>query len=218
MWDAMWSLLVLLTTANFPDVMMPSYTSSHAYVLFFATFEIVGNWFLLNVVLAVVYKGHTDMLQATADRRAAVREHALCRAFELLDVQNQGTLSQGTVKAVFDELNLYREIAYIDTQQARLMFAVLDSSGDGMVDREEFRAICDTIQISFRKVNGQGFVARTCPTLAGSKWMQAVMKAVRTPWFDWLVDFLLVRPNPKPYTPETSLTTERRAPDLLVRS
>ena len=31
------------------------------------------------------------------------------------------------------------------------MFAVLDASGDGVVDREEFAAICDTIQISFRK-------------------------------------------------------------------
>jgi hypothetical protein len=116
------------------------------------------------------------LLQATRDRRAAVRAHALRRAFELLDGAGRGALSQATVKAVFDELNLYREIAHIDTQQAlgrpsrsprsrsisvrsaaisprqaRLMFAVLDTSGDGVVDREEFAAICDTIQISFRK-------------------------------------------------------------------
>ena len=63
--EALWSLLVLLTTANYPDVMMPAYAASRAAVAFFATFEIVGNWFLLNVVLAVVYKGHSDMLQAT---------------------------------------------------------------------------------------------------------------------------------------------------------
>ena len=63
--EALWSLLVLLTTANYPDVMMPAYAASRAAVAFFATFEIVGNWFLLNVVHAVVYKGHSDMLQAT---------------------------------------------------------------------------------------------------------------------------------------------------------
>ena len=51
MGDALWSLVVLLTTANFPDVMMPAYTASRLAVVYFATFEIVGNWFLLNMVL-----------------------------------------------------------------------------------------------------------------------------------------------------------------------
>ena len=45
-----WSLVVLLTTANFPDVMMPAYSASRLAIVYFASFEIVGNWFLLNMV------------------------------------------------------------------------------------------------------------------------------------------------------------------------
>ena len=42
----MWSLLVLLTTANFPDVMLPAYRVSRAAFLYFFLFMIVGMFFL----------------------------------------------------------------------------------------------------------------------------------------------------------------------------
>jgi hypothetical protein len=50
------SLLILLTTANFPDVMMPAYNVSRAYIIFFASFVVVGIYFLLNFVLAIIYR------------------------------------------------------------------------------------------------------------------------------------------------------------------
>ena len=141
-------------------------------------------------MLAVVYKGHSDMLRATAGRRAAVRERALERAFVLLDHQRSGVLSREAVLSVLRELNLY-QVAHIGGEQARLMFAVLDTSGDSVVDRDEFAAICDTLQISFRRVRGPGLLARLCPALAASRAARAVARAVRTRGFDWLVDGLL---------------------------
>ena len=52
--EAIWTLFITLTTANFPDVMMPFYKHSRVVVLFFAPFLIIGHIFLLNLVLAVV--------------------------------------------------------------------------------------------------------------------------------------------------------------------
>lgn len=42
----MWNILIQLTTANFPNVMLPAYGMNTAYVIFFIFYEIVGIYFL----------------------------------------------------------------------------------------------------------------------------------------------------------------------------
>ena len=49
------SVLIMLTTANFPDVIMPAYTYSRWFVLPFVAFMLFGLFFLMNVVLANIY-------------------------------------------------------------------------------------------------------------------------------------------------------------------
>ena len=48
--SAMVHMLVLLTTANYPDVMMPAYNASRPSVLFFVSFLLVGLFFLSGCV------------------------------------------------------------------------------------------------------------------------------------------------------------------------
>ena len=61
--EAAWQLLILLTTANFPDVMMPAYTQCRAAALFFAGFVMFGVFFLMNYLLAVVYGSYTAQVK-----------------------------------------------------------------------------------------------------------------------------------------------------------
>lgn len=56
--DALWNMLVLLTTANYPDVMMPSYRYSRAFCLYFISFLCISLFFLLNLMLAVFYNNY----------------------------------------------------------------------------------------------------------------------------------------------------------------
>ena len=53
------NLFVLLTTANYPDVMMPSYNKDSFSVIFFFTYLMICLYFLMNLLLAVVYEAFT---------------------------------------------------------------------------------------------------------------------------------------------------------------
>lgn len=64
--EAIWTLLITLTTANFPDVMMPFYARSRLVVLFFAPYLLIGHIFLLNLVLAVVVHAYSENRAALA--------------------------------------------------------------------------------------------------------------------------------------------------------
>merc|ERR1719233_1912876 len=65
---SMRSLFVLITTANFPDVMMPSYHHAGYSAFFFITFIIFGLYFLMALILAVVYHHFHNSSEKTEKR------------------------------------------------------------------------------------------------------------------------------------------------------
>ena len=57
------SMLTALTTANFPDVMLPAYHQNYFIMLFFVSYLIVGLYFLLNLLLANVFNKFKQRLE-----------------------------------------------------------------------------------------------------------------------------------------------------------
>ena len=51
-------MFVLLTTANFPDVMLSAYYESRWVVFFFMVFEILGLFMFMNMLLAIFYESY----------------------------------------------------------------------------------------------------------------------------------------------------------------
>ena len=60
--DSFYQMLICLTTANFPDVMLPAYDKSRASSLFFIVFLVLGLFFLQSILLAIVFDNYKRYL------------------------------------------------------------------------------------------------------------------------------------------------------------
>ena len=66
-------MTILLTTANFPDVMLPSYNMNRASCLFYLIFLTFGLYFLLNVLLAIVFDNYKTRIEEKCTSKANKR-------------------------------------------------------------------------------------------------------------------------------------------------
>jgi hypothetical protein len=191
--DAVYQLLILLTTSNYPDVMMPAYSKNRLSFLFFFFFLIGGYFFLTNLFLAVVCKGHGE--QVEADKKAAEESEKmhLQQAFQLLDAKGTGSVGHKTVKMVFAELNRSK-ITNISAEREALLLETLDADMSESVDEEEFSSLCVLLRIKFRRVEKQTWLLSTFPSLAEAGWFQTLQGLVegKPPYLDWAIDLLLV--------------------------
>ena len=61
--DSNYSMLILLTTANFPDIMLPAYSKNYWSCLFFVSYLIIGLYFVLNFLLANIFNKFKERLE-----------------------------------------------------------------------------------------------------------------------------------------------------------
>ncbi|KAH0625442.1 hypothetical protein JD844_014959 [Phrynosoma platyrhinos] len=78
------NLFVLLTTANFPDVMMPSYARSPWSCVFFIVYLSIELYFIMNLLLAVVFDTFNDIEKMKFRSLLLHKRTAIQHAYRLL--------------------------------------------------------------------------------------------------------------------------------------
>nr|XP_060641421.1 two pore channel protein 1 [Anolis sagrei ordinatus] len=78
------NLFVLLTTANFPDVMMPSYARSPWSCVFFIVYLSIELYFIMNLLLAVVFDTFNDIEKRKFRSLLLHKRTAIQHAYRLL--------------------------------------------------------------------------------------------------------------------------------------
>ncbi|CAH2052635.1 unnamed protein product, partial [Iphiclides podalirius] len=183
--DSFVSMFVLLTTANFPDVMMPSYAKSKWYALFFILYIITVLYVLMNLMLAVVYETFTRIEREKCRALLLHRRVAARRAFRLL-------VSRRAPRAVRLRhfAGLIRHYApHYSGLDVYLMFKQLNQSGSGGLSRSEFANVYEVFALRWAPQSGRApWYAASALEPAG----RAAAAAVRWPYFEYLVYALII--------------------------
>ena len=74
--ESLWTLWICVTTANYPDVMMPAYNSNRLAASYFLIFMIV-TFFFANLIQASVVNNYDDAMKRRRKNRRALEDAKL---------------------------------------------------------------------------------------------------------------------------------------------
>ena len=140
------NLFVLLTTANFPDVMMPSYYNNWASVIFFISYLMITLYFLMNLLLAVVYDSFTAEEVKKFKKLFLHKRKACQHAFKLLVTKEN---PQHICFIHFSGLISYYSPSSTPMDNL-LMFKLLNASGSNNLTQQEFYGVFDAVEYRWK--------------------------------------------------------------------
>ncbi|XP_035670006.1 two pore calcium channel protein 1-like [Branchiostoma floridae] len=87
--DNFFQLYVLVTTANFPDVMMPAFDYNPWFTLFFIIYLIICLYLFMSICLATIYNNFKEHLKEYVEDSVREKQNNLQLAFDILKVETR---------------------------------------------------------------------------------------------------------------------------------
>ncbi|XP_054627385.1 two pore channel protein 2 isoform X1 [Dunckerocampus dactyliophorus] len=138
------SLLVLLTTANNPDVMIPAYSLNRGYAIFFVTFSVIGTYCLMNLLTAIIYNQFRGYLLMSVQTSVIRRQLGIRAAFQVLICHEDENAAEERVP-VDAVLQVMSRVHMKSYYRAAITAEARQYEAEGFMDREQFRKIFDEL-------------------------------------------------------------------------
>ena len=183
------NLLILATTANLPDVMMPSYAVSRWSAVFFVLFVIIHLFLFTNLTMAAVYEIFTRKEKEKFHKLLLHRRKACQEAFKLLVSRRQpNRIQYRQFMGLMRYLN--RKCSMFD---AYLIFKALDTDQNGGISLSEFYQIYDFINLEWKLIYPQfkWYDDYTfLPKMVKSS-LRLIERVCKHRVFEWIIDLLI---------------------------
>jgi len=172
--EALWYLFVCLTTANHPDVFMPLYHQRPWACVFTASYMIVTNIVLMNLLLAVITSEFAQIMEEQHRDKFIMRLAMFDTAFHnLVDTHEDGedsvsfnvmlevlaratefdfssTRTDLSLSEVEDYVHSVGESFRLDSDWRVMLLALLDKDGGGSIGISEFRSLDSMFHMPIR--------------------------------------------------------------------
>ncbi|XP_063145649.1 two pore channel protein 2 isoform X2 [Candoia aspera] len=142
--DSLTSLLVLLTTANNPDVMIPAYSKNRAYCIFFILFTVIGNLFLMNLLTAIIYNQFRGYLLKSVQSSLFRRRLGIRAAFEVLCSLKEASINKNTLCVQSEALVRVLQKVKMDSYCKEAIIR-LESCPPGGLSATQFQTLFDEL-------------------------------------------------------------------------
>lgn len=168
-------LFVLLSTENFPEVMLPALRVESAYFVYFGLFVFVGVFFLTAILLAIVVDSYWVYSKKHVKKERSRERAELAKAWNLLDPLGRGTLSLDDEKFTL----LFHLLKPKNSEAENLvLIEMLDANGDGEVDSFEWTTMLSKVlSLEFEDDDDLLLLDET-PGL--SKWMISIRESAKS--------------------------------------
>ncbi|XP_047374996.1 two pore channel protein 2 isoform X1 [Sciurus carolinensis] len=170
--EAFTSLLVLLTTANNPDVMMPAYSKNRAYAIFFIVFTLIGSLFLMNLLTAIIYNQFRGYLMKSLQTSLFRRRLGIRAAYEVLcSTTGVGVMPQDFLQVL--------QKAQLGSSHKQAIMEKVRSFDETLLSADEFQKV-------FREVDRGVIIEHPPRPWYPSPFLQSAQFLVGHHYFDYL--------------------------------
>ncbi|XP_065830706.1 two pore calcium channel protein 1-like [Oscarella lobularis] len=206
------NLFILLTTANFPDMMMPAYKQSQFAALFFVFFLLFGLYFVGNLLLAAVCNNFNKKEKKKFGSLYQRQLRGLRLAFEILDKDNENKMTWETFEGL---LTIYRRRR--SYEHVVITFHALDVDGNGYLTLKEFSKLFSVLNCSWHSDDSlsQGLLCGFDRYPRSWKvHLERLRKFVSSKYFEYFID-VCIAVNSVFILTEAALKSQRRNRDVI---
>ncbi|XP_029427700.1 two pore calcium channel protein 1 isoform X3 [Rhinatrema bivittatum] len=140
------SLFVLLTTANYPDVMMPSYSRNPWSCVFFIVYLSIELYFIMNLLLAVVFDTFNDIEKKKFKSLLLHKRTAIQHTYRLLVSKQKPT---GISYRHFEGLMRFYK-PRMSAKERYLTFKALNQSNTPLLRLKEFYNFYEVVGLKWK--------------------------------------------------------------------
>lgn len=204
--EGLWTLWKCVTTANYPDVMMPGYNQNRFVALYFVSFMILSFFFLMNVILATVCNEYDTSVSEHRVESAKISSTNLKIAFSLLVRQEKESIDRDVFmgksetierETVLDLLSIlnndFPEFRRISQDETHILFAILDRDGTSKISEQEFMNFGNVLMLELCKSSDYASSVEVYfPKLFHSSCWQQFRRFIMASCFEYIIDFILI--------------------------